>query len=121
MNDDLCSGELFGIPFARGDRHSADASNAGQGFAAEAHGHDRTKIISCFDLAGRVAFETEQCVIPTHPAAIVSHANETAAARLDFDRYPGGTGIERVFHQFFDDACWTFHDFTGRDLVGYIF
>src|SRR5688572_10567302 len=66
MNDDLGGGRRIAVAFACGDAEAADTGDAGQGFAAKAHGRDGAKVFSSLNLARGVAFEAEQGIVAVH-------------------------------------------------------
>jgi hypothetical protein len=51
--------------------------------------------------------------------AVIGDADEFAAAAFDLDSDAGGSGVEGVFEEFFDDGGWALDDFAGGDLIGY--
>ena len=106
------------VALARGQREAADAGDAGQGFAAKTHRGNRRQILGFLNFARRVAFEAEQRVVTAHAGAVVGHANEAAAAGLDFDGDARGPGVERVFNQLLHDTGRALNHFAGGDLIG---
>ncbi len=64
-----------------------------------------------------MALEGEEGVVADHAVAVVGDADELAAAGFDFDADAGGSGVEGVFEELFDDGGWAFDDFAGGDLV----
>ena len=80
----------------------------------------RTPTRSCavriFDVAWRSSDKYR--VVARHAAAVVAHANRLAATVLDLDVDRGGSRVERVLDQLFDDGRRTLDDFTRRDLIG---
>ena len=51
------------------------------------------------------------------PRAVVPDPDEALPAVFQRDLDQRCSGVEAVFHKFFDYACGTFHDFTGCDLI----
>ena len=49
--------------------------------------------------------------------AVVPAPDEALPAVFQRDLDQRCSGVEAVFHKFFDYACGTFHDFTGCDLI----
>ena len=98
---------------------AGDAGNGWEGFAAEPEGGDRQEIVGGAELAGGVAFKREESIVLDHAVAVVGDTDELAAAGFDFDTDAGGSGIEGVFEELFDDGGGTLDDFAGSDLVGY--
>ena len=81
-----------------------DAGDGGQGFAAEAEGSDGEQVVGGADFGGGVALEGEEGVVADHAVAVVGDADEFAAAGFDFDADAGGSGVEGVFEELFDDG-----------------
>ncbi len=52
-----------------------------------------------------------------HAVAVVGDADELAAAGFDLDADAGGSGVEGVFEEFFDDGGGALDDLAGGDLV----
>ncbi len=109
------AGGLFGD--AGFELEAGDAGDGGQGFAAEAEGGDGEEVVGGAELGGGVALEGEECVVLDHAVAVVGDADELAAAGFDLDADAGGSGVEGVFEEFFDDGGGAFDDFAGGDLV----
>ena len=105
-------------PFARGEREAADAGDAGQGFAAKPHRDNCRQVLGLLNFARRVAFQTEQRVVPAHAGAVVGHPDEAASAGLDFDGDARGLGVERVFNEFLHDTGRALDHLAGGDLIG---
>ena len=106
------------VALARGEGETADAGDAGEGLAAKAQGADGVQILGALNFAGGVAFQAEQGVVPAHAQAVIGHADEAAAAGVDFHGQARGTGVEGILDQFLDDAGGPFHHFARGDLVG---
>src|SRR5207247_5297515 len=70
------------------------------------------------NLARRVALQSELCVFPIHPRAVVAHADQVLAAILQLHPDRVRAGIERVLDQLLHDRRWALDDLAGRDLVG---
>ena len=68
-------------------------------------------------LRGGVALEGEESVVLDHAVAVVGDADEFAAAGFDLDADAGGSGVEGVFEELFDDGGGALDDFAGGDLV----
>ena len=102
----------------RGQRHAADAGNAGDRLPAKAHRADRGQVLRLLNLAGGVPLKAEQRVVSVHPDPVVGHADEAASAGLNLDGDALGPGVERVLDQFLYHAGWALHHFAGGDLVG---
>ena len=111
------AGVIFGC--AGFESEARDAGDGGEGFAAEAEGGDGEEIVGGAELAGGVALEGEESVVLDHAVAVVGDADELAAAGFDFDADAGGSGVEGVFEELFDDGGGTLDDFAGGDLVGH--
>ena len=90
-----------------------------EGFAAEAEGGDGEEVVGGAELGGGVALEGEQGVVVDHAVAVVGDADELAAAGFDLDADAGGSGVEGVFEELFDDGGGALDDFAGGDLVGH--
>ena len=120
VDDDLRGLGRSGIAFARGQGKPADAGDAREGFASEAHGGDGGEVLGALDFAGGVPLEAEQGVVAAHAQAIVRHADEAASAGLDFDGEAARAGVEGIFDEFLDDAGRTLDHFARGDLVGHV-
>ena len=66
-----------------------------------------------------MALEGEESVVADHAVAVVGDADELAASGFDLDADAGGSGVERVFEELFDDGGGALDDFAGGDLVGH--
>ena len=62
--------------------------------------------------------EGQKSIVAHHPDAVIGHADQLAAAGFGVYADFGGSGVERVFEQFLNDAGGPFDDFAGGDLVG---
>lgn len=118
VDDDLGAFAGGVVAFAGGEGEAADAGDAGDGFASEAHGLDGGEVFGALDFAGGVAFEREEGVVAAHAPAVVGDSDEASAAGGDFDGDAGGVGVDGVFDEFLDDGGWALDHFTGCDLVG---
>ena len=112
---DQGTGSLVGGSGLEGE--AGDAGDRRQGLTTEAEGGDGEQIVGGAELAGGVALEGEQGVVADHAVTIIDDANELAATGFDLDADAGGTGVEGVFEQLFDDGGGAFDDFASSDLV----
>jgi hypothetical protein len=67
-------------------------------FAAKTHRRNRREIFRALNFTRGVPFEAEQGVVFAHAGTVVRDANQTAPARLNFDRDPLRVSIERVLN-----------------------
>ena len=117
VDDDLRALGRFRVALASGECEPAHAGDARQRLTAKPHGGYGREILSATNLAGGVAFQTQQCVVATHAEAVVRDADQAASARLDFHRDSRGLRIERILDQFLDDTGRALDDLARRDLV----
>ena len=75
------------------------------------------EVIDVLDFAGGVGGKGESEIVGMDAAAVVTDADEFAAAVFDVDVDVGRTGIDGVFDDFFDHGGGAFNDFAGGDLV----
>ena len=64
-----------------------------------------------------MALQRHGRVVGGHAAAVVSDHDTAEAAHFEADFELSGAGIKCIFYQLFDDAGWSFDDFSSRDLV----
>ena len=121
MDDDLRAFRRVAVAFACRKRESADAGDTRQRFAPKAHRRDGRKVLGLLNLAGGMAFQAKERVVPVHTDAVIGDANQAAPARLNFHRDAADLRVERVFDEFLDDTRRTFNHFAGGDLVGDLF
>src|SRR5439155_21750888 len=117
-DDDLGPFRGSALTFASDEGEAADAGDAGQGLAAEAHGLDGGEVFGALNFTGGVALQREQGVITAHPEAVVNDAHQASAAGLNFDADARRVCVEGIFHQLLNDAGGAFDDFTRGDLIG---
>jgi hypothetical protein len=115
LNHQLCA-QLIGAALGR-DGKVGDAGYRRKSFPSESERCDFQEVICCRDLARGVPLYRKHNIHWTHPDAIVAYDNQTTAAILDMDIDACCTGIHGILNQFFDDAAWTFDDFSSRNLV----
>ena len=108
------------IPFTGGQGESTDTGDAGQGLATKAHALDRRQVRSLLNLAGGMALQTHQGIIPMHADAIVSDSNQAASSGIQLDRDAPGLGINGIFHQLLDHTGRSLDDLACCNLVGYL-
>ena len=94
--------------------HGRDAR---QGFAAEPEGADVPEIVHAGYFAGGVARDGQLQLGGGDARAVVPDPDEALPAVFQRDLDQRCSGVEAVFHKFFDYACGAFHDFTGCDLI----
>ena len=121
MDGDLGGFRRLAGAFASDECEPADTGDAGERFAAETHRGNGGEVFGPVNLAGGMAFETEQGIVLAHADAVVSHADEAASAGLDLDRDPARLRVQGVFDQFLDHAGGPLDHFAGSDLVGDLF
>ena len=102
---------------ARGDLEARHRRDRRQRFTAKAERDDRAEIVGGRNLAGRMTRQRELQLGGGNSAAIVAHAREPHAARLDLDFDAVRAGIETVFDQLLDDGSRPLDDFAGGDLI----
>src|ERR1700722_16824569 len=110
------SGAFFGSP--RFEQQPGDRCDGRQCFATESQGGDREQIFYVAELAGGVAFKGQQRIVAQHAAAIVGNPDQAAAAAVDIDAKVGGSGVERIFDEFFYNRRGALNHLSGRDFVG---
>ena len=71
-------------------------------------------------LRRRVALEGEHGIFGAHPAAVVGHADQRAAACRDVDRHRARPGIDRVVRQLLDHRRGALDHLAGRDLIDHV-
>src|SRR5579871_637666 len=114
---DYGAGVVFGGAGLEGE--TGDAGDGWKGLAAEAECCDRQEVVGGAEFAGGVALEGEEGVVLDHAVAVVGDADELAASGFDLDADAGGSGVEGVFEELFDDGGGALNDFAGSNLVGY--
>jgi hypothetical protein len=70
------------------------------------------------DLAGGVAVQRQERVLPAHPVAVVGDADLRLAAVADDHVDARGGGVQRVLHQLLHHRRRPLHHLARGDLVG---
>ena len=97
---------------------AGDRRDRGKRLAAETERGDADQIGRAPDLAGGVAVQREDRVLPSHAGAVVAHRDERLAALLQLDPHVARAGVERVLHQLLDHRGGPLHHLARGDLVG---
>lgn len=107
------------VPGAESRLHAetGHGRDARQGFAAEPEGADVPEIVHAGYFAGGVARDGQLQLGGGDARAVVPDPDEALPAVFQRDLDQRCSGVEAVFHKFFDYACGAFHDFTGCDLI----
>ena len=66
-----------------------------------------------------MTFERQAGICLTHSLAVIDHLNAGLAGVHDDHFHTGGTGIDGILYQFFDDRCRTLYHLAGGYLVGH--
>ncbi len=101
---------------ARGDGEPRDRADRGQRLAAEAERADVEQIV-VGELRGGVALDRQRQVVMRHAGAVVTDADQAAAAAIGDDLDARRAGIERVLQEFLDHARRPLHHLARRDAV----
>ena len=99
-------------------RDLGDRRDAGKRLAAEAERRDTIEVVGGADLAGRMAQEGDAHLVRGDAAAVVLHADQTAAALAHLDPNVGRAGVQAVLDQLLDGRRGTLDHLAGGDLVG---
>jgi len=92
--------------------------DGGQRLAPESKRVDAVQVGVAGQLAGGVAFQSQQTVLAGHAVAVVGHPDQPTATVGDLKADVRSSGIQGVFDQFLDHRGRTFHHLTCGDLVG---
>ena len=87
-------------------------------FAAKSQGIDVEEVFRVFDLGGGMPLEGQQGIVTHHAAAVIDHVDEFFAATFNLDLDAGGSGVQRVFQQLFQDGDRTLDHLACSDLIG---
>jgi hypothetical protein len=99
------------------EREARHGGDRGQRFAAEAVRRDAEEIVLRAQLAGRVPLDARAGVRGAHPAAVVAHADEGAAAFGEVDLDPSRPGVEGVLAKLLHRRGGALDHLASRDLV----
>ena len=99
------------------DIHTADGGDGGQRLAPEAQRADGCQIGGGTELAGGMAQKGGRQLLRRNAAAVVGDADVGQAAVLDLRHDGGGSRVDGVLQQFFDDAGGTLHHLAGGDKI----
>ena len=75
------------------------------------------QIVKRGNLAGGMPGQRQGDFAGIDAAAVVAHANRSAAAAFQFDFNSPGARVECIFHQLFDHGCRALDDLAGSDLT----
>jgi len=70
------------------------------------------------DFTGGMALQCQQGILAGHAVTVISDADQATTSTTDLQADIGGSGIQRIFHQFLGNRGRALHHFTGSDLVG---
>jgi len=115
--DARAGGLLGGAGF---EQQARDRRDRWQRLAAEPERGYREQVLHIAQLAGGMALEGQQRVVPQHAAAVVHHADQPPAARFHFHPQVRRAGVQGVFQKFLDHRRRPLHHFPGGDLVGHL-
>ena len=101
----------------RDEPHLGHRRDAGQGFAAKAHGLDGEEVGLGADLARGMALERERRLLRRHALPVVRHPDGAPPGLLNVHRHASGPGVDGVLHQFLHHGGGPLDDFAGGDLV----
>ena len=93
-----------------------DRADRGQRLAPEPQRSDAGEI-AVVELGGGMALDRKGQVGRAHAAAVVRDPDQSAAAGLDRDVDPAGTGVEGILDELLDRRGRTLDDLAGRDPV----
>src|SRR5689334_11776317 len=65
-----------------------------------------------------MAFEGQQGIVTNHATAVIGDLDEFFASGFDLNFDAGGTGVQRVFQEFFDHGGRALDDLSSGDFVG---
>lgn len=66
-----------------------------------------------------MALKSQARIAFTHSFAVVDDLNGGATGIFNEDFDLGGSGVDGVFHQFFNYRSGTLYDLSGSNLIGY--
>ena len=95
----------------------ADFGDRRQGFAPKSERRHAKQIVAVAQFARGMAGHGQRQFVGGNSAAVVGHAHQFQPTLLDRHVDPPGAGIDRVFHQLFDDARRPLDHLAGGDLV----
>ncbi len=91
----------------------------GQSLTAKTHCVECEKVFGTGNLGSTVAFESHTRIGRRHAAAVIYYLYKCTPGVLDYYLNHCGTGIDGVFHKFFNDRGGTLHHLTGGNLIGH--
>jgi hypothetical protein len=109
----------FALPIVGTQGQSRDRCDSGEGFAPESEGGHAHEIGGGANLAGGVAVECEDCILATHPAAVVADLDSDLSAIFQLHPDMASPRIEGILDQLLDHRSGPLDHLAGGDLVGH--
>jgi len=108
---------LILAPGPGADLQTSDRGDARQGLATKAQGGHRFQVRQAGDLAGGMATQGQDQVLPEDTGAIVPDPQELDTTLLQLDLDAVRPRVQAVLDQFLDHGGGTLHHFARGDLV----
>ncbi len=114
---DFQLGARGGVGRATAEDQPADFGDRSQRLAAKPKRGHAKQVVAVAQFARGMTGHGQRQLVGGDSAAVVRHANQLQPALLNRHVDPPGAGIDRVFHQFLDDARRPLDHLAGGNLI----
>ena len=101
--------------------HMCNRGDGGKGFSTKSFCLQLKQIVCTFQFTGSMALKTLNSILWCHAISVIHYLYQGFTGILQIQLNKGGSCIDGIFHEFFDNRSWTLDDLSCSNLIGNMF